>query len=720
MYVNTKQFTYNIIKSESTLLNCLTGASTLYLYSIFFSNMAILKSCCIVLVVIGVLASLHLLAPVANFSQFIVESIWVSDPVESGKETLSNATHAAGFYVDTPVMSQHTKQIVLQHTRQDTSIDMPGRLHELNIADVNAYEYCLLVAANTLELYHDYNFNEQEINIFVQNHPLAHDVVLNNTALLQFNGTWFDAVRFACSTEGNYADPTPARMLKLWALLAVINPHVSLDGHNYHRVTMNAFDYSNTPQPGTLVCVGPSDHNDAVAGLFTLATNSETYIDVNVETQDKISSAITTLPAVFNSIDSNAITLVIAVTQYADVLDVLNMVDSSAHTIVPVISLWGLAEEQANAVVSALPDSLARRISLFRPLHSASIPDWSSRGDSYGDARILRSFMSLMPAMLQAPNHLVVDAGSVGLGSLSLLTIDSVQKHHMAHAEPLAVSFRRLKTAHDTRSWGHRMLYTRTRVRVDTRLPPLYVPDHYMLHTGCLPKVQNQGSCGSCWSIVTADAITIASCISSVKAVNVSAQDILSCVQPRRFGCLGAVLPEALTELQVRAVAQTQCIPYVNGQPENLLTVPLTYHRQPGILPVMSCPHTQCLNGEQLKRTDIALSYALITSPYRHNQDVIQHQIMWHLSSGSPIVVGILACDDLLHWNPADGPYCPTPMATPVTGHALLLIGFKTDARGRVVWILRNSWGESWGQHGLLEAYAECFDITGEAYRIIT
>lgn len=74
--------------------------------------------------------------------------------------------------------------------------------------------------------------------------------------------------------------------------------------------------------------------------------------------------------------------------------------------------------------------------------------------------------------------------------------------------------------------------------------------------------------------------------------------------------------------------------------------------------------------------------------------DVDVPTIAWELACGHPVVVGIAVTEA---WQTLAGGTLPPPEGESIGGHAVLLVGYALAAG---VWIVRNSWGEEWGDRG--------------------
>ncbi|EQC29505.1 hypothetical protein SDRG_12753, partial [Saprolegnia diclina VS20] len=86
----------------------------------------------------------------------------------------------------------------------------------------------------------------------------------------------------------------------------------------------------------------------------------------------------------------------------------------------------------------------------------------------------------------------------------------------------------------------------------------------------CVPPVKFKGNCGSNWAIVAAAAVSSTHCLTTGDAINLSAQQVLSCSYPSGTdGCKGAGFAQhAMRWLvsQPSALCSESAIPYTSGE----------------------------------------------------------------------------------------------------------------------------------------------------------
>lgn len=96
-------------------------------------------------------------------------------------------------------------------------------------------------------------------------------------------------------------------------------------------------------------------------------------------------------------------------------------------------------------------------------------------------------------------------------------------------------------------------------------LPEAYDVRDRWWRCSAVSRVMNQGPCGSCYAVASADTLSASICIHSGGADDLvfSAQDMLSCSDDMR--CLGGTIPGALTYLCEHGAVQESCVTYRAG-----------------------------------------------------------------------------------------------------------------------------------------------------------
>ncbi|XP_057501376.1 cysteine protease RD19A-like isoform X2 [Actinidia eriantha] len=190
---------------------------------------------------------------------------------------------------------------------------------------------------------------------------------------------------------------------------------------------------------------------------------------------------------------------------------------------------------------------------------------------------------------------------------------------------------------------------------------------------GAVTAVKNQGSCGSCWSFSTTGALEGANFLATGKLVSLSEQQLVDCdheCDPEEpgscdSGCNGGLMNSAF-EYTLKAG---------------------------GLMQEEDYPYTGTDRGTcKFDKTKIAASVA--------NFSVVsldEDQIAANLVKNGPLAVFMQTY--------VGGVSCPY-ICSKRLDHGVLLVGYGSSGyapirlKEKPYWIIKNSWGESWGENG--------------------
>jgi len=203
------------------------------------------------------------------------------------------------------------------------------------------------------------------------------------------------------------------------------------------------------------------------------------------------------------------------------------------------------------------------------------------------------------------------------------------------------------------------------------------------VNAGAVTGVKNQGNCGSCWSFSTTGALEGRYFINKGTLKSFSEQELVSCdTTGANNGCNGGWMDDAFTWVQKKGGITTEdAYPYTSGTTGKTGSCVTT-----GYSPVSgSAP-----NGfTDVKTHDVnALMTAVAKQPVsiaiQANQPAFQHY------SGG-VLTG--SCGQNLD-------------------HGVLLVGYGTES-GSDYWLVKNSWGTSWGEKGYIKILRSSADLCG-------
>jgi len=194
-----------------------------------------------------------------------------------------------------------------------------------------------------------------------------------------------------------------------------------------------------------------------------------------------------------------------------------------------------------------------------------------------------------------------------------------------------------------------------------------------------MPPVRDQGMCGSCYIFCSTGAIAarLRKATNNKNQDILSPQDVLECSEYSQ-GCAGgfAYLIAGKYAKDFGFVEET-CRPY---------------HGRDG-----SCHKT---DYPDCKR-HYTKTYQYVGGYYGATNEA---EIMLSLVNDGPVAVGFMVFADFMHYG--GGIYRHTGLNDGfdpfvATNHCVVLMGYGSDAKsGEKYWILQNSWGSSWGDHG--------------------
>jgi len=182
--------------------------------------------------------------------------------------------------------------------------------------------------------------------------------------------------------------------------------------------------------------------------------------------------------------------------------------------------------------------------------------------------------------------------------------------------------------------------------------------------------VKNQGGCGSCWAFSATESLESTVALATGQLLTLSAQQIVSCTQnPDQCGgtggCGGATPELAFGYVQGAGITSETNFPYegITGTcPTSLPTVV----------------------------AGIKSFKALATNSY---EDLINA-----VATTGPISISV----DASSWGMyGGGIFDGCDQTNPDLDHAVQLVGYGTEG-GQDYWLVRNSWGESWGESGYI------------------
>ncbi|XP_049394059.1 zingipain-2-like [Solanum stenotomum] len=182
--------------------------------------------------------------------------------------------------------------------------------------------------------------------------------------------------------------------------------------------------------------------------------------------------------------------------------------------------------------------------------------------------------------------------------------------------------------------------------------------------SGVVTSIKDQGGCGCCWAFSTIAALEGANKLSTGKLISLSEQQLLDC-SIENDGCNGGSMPTAYDYIvKNNGIAAESDYPYEENQDSCKIQDSIVKMSSYEMLPPSSEP-------------------TLLTAVARQ-----------------PISVGIAVNKEFMSYQ--SGVYdgnCGDEV-----NHAVTIIGYGTNnENGAKYWIIKNSWGSSWGENGYMK-----------------
>jgi C1A family cysteine protease len=190
--------------------------------------------------------------------------------------------------------------------------------------------------------------------------------------------------------------------------------------------------------------------------------------------------------------------------------------------------------------------------------------------------------------------------------------------------------------------------------------------------SGCVTPVYNQGQCGSCWAFSATEQIESMTCLQGYESlVSLSMQQIVDCTTSC-YGCNGGWTYSAFEEI----ISET------------------------GIDTYASYPYTCSQGSCQFNKANIGASI----KSWSYVGQGSEPTMLSYIQQTGPLSI----CVDASTWSSYTGGVITCSSCGQQLDHCVQLTGYDANVSGTKAWIVRNSWGTSWGYSGYLYVQYGC------------
>ena len=215
---------------------------------------------------------------------------------------------------------------------------------------------------------------------------------------------------------------------------------------------------------------------------------------------------------------------------------------------------------------------------------------------------------------------------------------------------------------------------------------------------GAVNAIQDQGHCGSCWAFGT--------------TANIEAQYFLWGNKPGENGTLKKLSEQMFVSCDHYKDATGTDNGCKGGWPDR--AVHWLVSKTNGLAEEKNYPYVS--GGGQVPQCDSSKESAAFPSNVVGIQDLLPNEtyVAAYVARFGPVTVGLDATSD---WQQYSGGILNASCASKNANHAVAIVGYGSDG-GKDYWLIRNSWGEKWGEKGyirLARNAGNCNSVVGHA-----